>query len=66
MYYFREVNENEKTPDQSKLIKRKKTTSKVGSKDKSSSATVTAEDLTSGTLPFFFETLILRLIHRCI
>lgn len=54
MYYFREVNENEKTPDQSKLIKRKKTTSKVGVKDKSSSITVSAEDLTSGTLLLLF------------
>ncbi|KAJ1522312.1 hypothetical protein ONE63_002609 [Megalurothrips usitatus] len=45
---LREVNENDKTPDQSKLIKRKKTTGKAIQAGKEKSSTVTAEDLTSG------------------
>ena len=46
---LREVNENDKTPDaQSKLIKRKKTTNKgVQAGHKSSSSSVSVEDLTS-------------------
>lgn len=44
---LREVNENDKTPDQSKLIKRKKTTGKAIQAGKEKSSTVTAEDLTS-------------------
>lgn len=51
IYFFpcREVNENDKTPDPSKLIKRKKTVSRAvqAGKEKGTSSTVTAEDLTS-------------------
>ncbi|KAK3910437.1 Geminin [Frankliniella fusca] len=46
---LREVNENDKTPDQAKQLKRKKTTSKSVQASKEKSAAVTAEDLTSGT-----------------
>lgn len=43
------MNENDKTPDQTKLIKRKKTVSKgvQAGKEKAASSSVTAEDLTS-------------------
>ncbi|XP_034230051.1 geminin isoform X2 [Thrips palmi] len=46
---LREVNENDKTPDQAKLIKRKKTISKgvQAGKEKTASSSVTAEDLTT-------------------
>lgn len=46
---LKEVNENEKTPDQAKLIKRKKTISKgsQAGKEKTASSSVTVEDLTS-------------------
>ncbi|XP_026282039.1 geminin isoform X1 [Frankliniella occidentalis] len=44
---LREVNENDKAQDQSKQLKRKKTTSRAVQAGKEKSATVTADDLTS-------------------